>query len=87
MSGRGDGPTYTGTGSPSPVRTVPRTTSMTPCPSMDSGSPGGSSIPSVSTTGRPVRGSVSKFPESTKAGRVYARPPTVRVTVRRQLPS
>ena len=87
MSGRGDLPTYTGTGPDPSTSTVPRTASTTPCPATASGRPGGRSIPSVSTTGRPERGSVSRFPESTKAVRTWVIPPTVSRTVRMQLPS
>ena len=88
MSGRGDLPANTDTGArPGPVSTVARTTSTIPCPATISGRPGGRSIPSTSTTGRPERGSVSRFPESTKAVRAWAWPPTVRVTVRVHLPS
>ena len=86
MSGRGDLPTYTATG-PRPSSTVARTTSTIPCPATVSGRPGGRSIPSTSTTGRPDNGSVSRFPESTKAVRAWAWPPTVRVMVRVHLPS
>ena len=88
MSGRGDLPAYTGTGAwPGPVSTVARTTSTIPCPATISGRPGGRSIPSTRTTGRPDNGSVSRFPESTKAVRAWAWPLTVRVTVRVHLPS
>ena len=60
---------------------------MTPCPSTARGRPAGRSIPSTSTTGKPDRGSVKRFPESTKAVRRNDFLPTVSVMERKHRPS